>query len=105
MNSEVLEVTTEMTNKVDAINDAARQQQAFHNQVFTKVWLGHAIDCRLCLVFLRCGKGLFRVNDGACFDLHHGHFPHVAHCFESIQKGERNFFCMDYGWGFFLCGI
>ena len=37
MNSEVLEVTTEMTNKVDAINDAARQQQAFHNQVFTKV--------------------------------------------------------------------
>ena len=37
MNSEVLEVTTEMTNKVDAINDAARKQQAFHNQVFTKV--------------------------------------------------------------------
>ena len=37
MNSEVLEVTTEMTNKVDAINDAARQQQAFHNHVFTKV--------------------------------------------------------------------
>ena len=37
MNSEVLEVTTEMTNKVDAINDAARQQQAFHNHIITKV--------------------------------------------------------------------
>ena len=37
MNSEVLEVTTEMTNKVDAINDAARQQQAFHNHIATKV--------------------------------------------------------------------
>ena len=37
MNSEVLEVTTEMRDEVNAINDAARQQQAFHNQVFTKV--------------------------------------------------------------------
>jgi len=35
--SEVLEVTTEMRDEVNAINDAARQQQAFHNQVFTKV--------------------------------------------------------------------
>ena len=35
--SEVLEVTTEMRDEVNAINDAARKQQAFHNQVFTKV--------------------------------------------------------------------
>jgi len=35
--AQVLEVTTEMRDEVNAINDAARQQQAFHNQVFTKV--------------------------------------------------------------------
>ena len=37
MNSNVLEVITEMRNEVNAINDAARKQQAFHNHVFTKV--------------------------------------------------------------------
>ena len=37
MNSNVLEVTPEMRDEVNAINDAARKQQAFHNQVFTKV--------------------------------------------------------------------
>ena len=37
MNSHVLEVTPEMRDEVNAINDAARKQQAFHNQVFTKV--------------------------------------------------------------------
>ena len=35
--AQVLEVTTEMRDEVNAINDAARKQQAFHNQVFTKV--------------------------------------------------------------------
>jgi len=44
MNSEVLEVTTEMTNKVDAINDAARKQQAFHNHVTTKVSKHEALE-------------------------------------------------------------
>lgn len=37
MNSEVLEVTTEMTDKVNAMNDATRQQQAFYNHIATKV--------------------------------------------------------------------
>lgn len=36
-NAEVLEVTQEMRNQVNEINDAARQQQAFHNHVTTKV--------------------------------------------------------------------
>ena len=35
--SEVLEVTPEMRDEVNVINDAARQQQAFHNPVTTKV--------------------------------------------------------------------
>ena len=37
MNSEVLEVTTEMRDEANAMVEATRQQQAFHNQVFTKV--------------------------------------------------------------------
>ena len=41
MNSHVLEVTPEMRDEVNAINDAARKQQAFHNQVFTNV---HSIN-------------------------------------------------------------
>ncbi len=36
-NAEVLEVTQEMRNQVSEINDTARQQQAFHNHVTTKV--------------------------------------------------------------------
>tara|TARA_R100001377_G_C3185861_1_gene108519 strand:- start:507 stop:1433 length:927 start_codon:yes stop_codon:yes gene_type:complete len=44
MNSEVLEVTTEMTDKVNAMNDATRQQQAFHNHVTTKVKNHEALE-------------------------------------------------------------
>ena len=44
MNSHVLEVTTEMRDEVNAINDAARKQQAFHNHVFTKVSKHEALE-------------------------------------------------------------
>ena len=44
MNSNVLEVTTEMRDEVNAINDAARKQQAFHNHVFTKVSKHEALE-------------------------------------------------------------
>ena len=42
--AQVLEVTTEMRDEVNAINDAARKQQAFHNQVFTKVSKHQALE-------------------------------------------------------------
>ena len=35
--AQVLEVTTEMRDEANAMVEATRQQQAFHNQVFTKV--------------------------------------------------------------------
>ena len=42
--AQVLEVTTEMRDEVNAINDAARKQQAFHNHVFTKVSKHEALN-------------------------------------------------------------
>ena len=43
-NAEVLEVTQEMRNQVSEINDVARQQQAFHNHVTTKVSKHEALE-------------------------------------------------------------
>jgi len=43
-NAEVLEVTQEMRNQVSEINDTARQQQAFHNHVTTKVKNHEALE-------------------------------------------------------------
>ena len=43
-NAEVLEVTQEMRNQVSEINDIARQQQAFHNHVTTKVSKHEALE-------------------------------------------------------------
>ena len=43
-NAEVLEVTQEMRNQVSKINDIARQQQAFHNHVTTKVKNHEALE-------------------------------------------------------------
>ena len=43
-NAEVLEVTPEMAEKVNAMNDATRQQQAFHNHVTTKVKNHEALE-------------------------------------------------------------
>ena len=43
-NAEVLEVTQEMRNQVSEINDIARQQQAFHNHVTTKVKNHEALE-------------------------------------------------------------
>jgi hypothetical protein len=43
-NAEVLEVTQEIRNQVSKINDIARQQQAFHNHVTTKVKNHEALE-------------------------------------------------------------
>ena len=43
-NAEVLEVTQEMRNQVSEINGTARQQQAFHNHVTTKVKNHEALE-------------------------------------------------------------